>query len=145
MPIIEHSAIVPFSTSQMYDLVNDIEQYPAFLPWCPQATVLHRNEEEIKATLHFSQGILGKSFTTLNTLSPSKRVEMRLVEGPFQHLEGAWHFEAMEDKTSKITFNLSFEFNNKLLALTIGPLFQNMIGTMVQAFSDRARQIYVPA
>ncbi len=142
MKTIEHSTIVPFSTHQMYDLINDIEQYPHFLPWCPEAKILHRTDTEIKATVHFAQGVFGKSFTTINRLVEHQRVEMRLVEGPFSHLEGAWDFQTLEKEGSKITFRLAFEFKNSLLSMTVGPIFQKIANTMIQAFTDRAHQIY---
>lgn len=143
MTTITQSAFVPYSCAEMFDLVNDIEQYPLFLPWCPSAEIVHRADDEIKATLYFAKGALGKSFTTLNRLLPHQRVEMRLVEGPFRHLQGAWEFQpASEKKGSHITFNLSFEFNNKLLALSLGPIFHHIANTMVEAFTQRAHQLY---
>jgi len=138
---IYRSAIVPFSTSQMFDLVNDIEQYPQFLPWCPKAQILSRTLDEIEATVHFSQGGFQKSFTTVNRLLPHERVEMRLREGPFRYLEGQWQFETMGQGT-QISLNLSFEFSHALLSMMIGPLFQKMAGNLVEAFTQRAHRVY---
>lgn len=135
------TALVPYTSMQMFNLVNDIEQYPLFLPWCPQARIIHRHENEIQATLHFAKGPIGKSFTTVNRLLPHNRVEMRLVQGPFRHLEGAWEFQTLE-KGSQITLNISFEFNSRLLSMTLGPLFNQIAGTMVESFTRRAHQVY---
>lgn len=143
MANITRSAFVPFTSAQMYELVNDIEQYPQFLPWCPNTQVLSRTLEEIQATVHFAKGALAKSFTTVNRLLPNERVEMRLLHGPFRHLEGLWQFQNVGDQGSKVTLNLSFEFSNKLLAFAIGPLFHQMASTMVESFTKRAHQIYV--
>ncbi|MFI4938380.1 MAG: type II toxin-antitoxin system RatA family toxin [Candidatus Berkiellales bacterium] len=142
MTTIVHCASVPFSCAQMFELVNDIEQYPHFLPWCPDAKVQKRTQDEIEATVHFAKGIIGKSFTTLNKLLPHQRVEMRLLKGPFRYLEGTWHFESLAEKGSRITLNLSFEFNSKLLTITVGPIFHHIASTLVQAFTARAHQIY---
>lgn len=142
MATIFRSAFVPFSCAQMYDLVNDIEQYPQFLPWCPNTEILSRTSEEIQATVHFAKGALAKSFTTINRLLPHKRVEMRLLQGPFRHLEGLWQFESIADQGSRVTLNLSFEFNNKLLAFALGPFFHQMASGMVESFTKRAHQLY---
>jgi ribosome-associated toxin RatA of RatAB toxin-antitoxin module len=142
MATIFRSAFVPFSSEQMFDLVNNIEQYPEFLPWCPNTEVISRSQEEIKATVHFAKGALAKSFTTVNRLLPHARVEMRLLKGPFRHLEGLWEFQNIENQGSRVTLNLSFEFNNKLLAFALGPLFHQMASTMVESFSKRAHQVY---
>ncbi len=142
MAMIHRSAFVPFTCAQMYDLVNDIEQYPQFLPWCPNTEILSRSEQEIKATIHFAKGALAKSFTTENRLTPNQRVEMRLLEGPFRQLEGVWQFESIAGQGSRVTLNLSFEFNNKLLAFALGPFFHQIAASMVESFTKRAQQIY---
>lgn len=142
MTTILRSALVPFSPAQMFELVNNIEDYPQFLPWCPQTRVLSRTAAEVQATVYIAKGLVKKSFTTLNRLSPHERVEMKLLNGPFSHLEGTWEFEPRADQSSQVVLNLSFEFNNKLLALTLGPLFQHITSTMIQAFTQRAYQLY---
>ena len=139
---IQRSALVPFSQHQMFTLVNDIEQYPRFLPWCQLAQVLSKTEKEIKATLHFTKAGIANSFTTVNEVSPAQSVKMRLVEGPFRHLEGQWHFEEIADKGCKITFELSFEFANLFLSATLSPFFKNLSMTMLQAFTQRAHALY---
>lgn len=141
MSEISKSVLVPFTAKQMYELVNDIEQYPHFLPWCPKTEVLERTQESIKATVYFAKGALGKSFTTLNKLIPDERIEMRLVEGPFRTLEGVWHFETLP-QCCRVSLHLSFEFSHKLLSLTIGPLFQQIANSMVSTFSSRAYTLY---
>lgn len=143
MANITRSAFVPFTCAQMYELVNDIEQYPQFLPWCPNTEVISRSLEEIQATVHFAKGALAKSFTTVNRLLPNERVEMRLLHGPFRHLEGLWQFQTIADQGSRVTLNLSFEFSNKLLSFALGPLFHQMASSMVESFTKRAHQVYV--
>lgn len=135
------SQIVPFSAKQMYALVNDVEKYPLFLPWCPRTELVETREDYMKATVHFAKGAFQKSFTTLNKLIPHERIEMRLVEGPFKKLEGLWSFEELKEKC-RVSLHLSFEFNNKLLALALGPIFSQMANSMVSTFSSRANKIY---
>ena len=142
MPIINKSALVPYTAHEMYSLVDDIEAYPEFLPWCGASEVLKRDEDEVRASILLSRSGLNKSFTTLNRLQSGKMIEMRLIEGPFRHLEGFWRFESLSESASKIMFDIEFEFSNKLLAMTVGPVFSQVTNTIVDAFTKRAVEIY---
>jgi len=125
----------------MYSLVNQVEDYAKFLPWCSASEVLHRDEDEVHARLTLAGGGFQKSFTTCNRLQENKMVEIRLLDGPFRQLEGFWKFETVE-QGCRITLDLEFEFSNKLLALAFGPVFNQVAKTLVEAFSKRAEQIY---
>lgn len=133
--------MVPYTAQQMFDLVNDIENYPRFLPWCPEAKIEQEGVEGLQATLYFEKGPVRHAFTTRNQLTPHERVDMRLVKGPFRFLEGSWHFEAVPEG-SKIAFELSFEWNHALLEMAIGPFFNQIIGSLIEAFTQRAKIIY---
>jgi ribosome-associated toxin RatA of RatAB toxin-antitoxin module len=141
MTIIKHKAEVIYSPEQMYSLVNAVENYPEFLPWCKAVDVLSQTPDEIQATLHLARGGLHKSFTTRNRLQPGKMIEVTLVAGPFKHLQGVWLFEALP-QGSRVSLNLDFEFSNKLLSLAVGPLFQQIANTLVDSFCKRAAQLY---
>ena len=99
--------IVPYSTEQMYDLVNDIESYAKFLPWCISSRVLSRDEDEVYATLVLSYGGFRKAFSTCNRLQKNKMIEIRLVDGPLSQLEGFWRFEATSETSSQVLLDLS--------------------------------------
>lgn len=142
MPIINKSALVPYTAQEMYSLVDDIDAYPDFLPWCGASEVIERNEDEVTASILLSRSGLNKSFTTLNRLQHGKMIEMRLVEGPFRHLEGFWRFESLSESASKIMFDIEFEFSNKLLSMTVGPVFSQITNTIVDAFTKRAVEVY---
>ncbi|MDT8404829.1 type II toxin-antitoxin system RatA family toxin [Sulfuriflexus sp.] len=142
MPVISKSALVPYSAAEMFALVNDIPAYPDFLPWCGDSEILASNEDEIRAKVQLSRSGIKKSFTTLNRLQKDKMIEMRLVEGPFQHLEGFWRFEPLNDTACKVMFDIEFEFSSKILALTVGPVFSQITSTLVDAFTKRAVEIY---
>jgi ribosome-associated toxin RatA of RatAB toxin-antitoxin module len=141
MTTVHHSAILPYTVANMYDLVNDVERYPHFLPWCKEVILLQRNEDEIRATLVLGLGGVQKSFTTCNRLQSHKMIEMRLVEGPFRHLEGFWRFEKVEEGC-EIIFDLEFEFSNKLFTLALGPVFNQATNSLVEAFCKRAHELY---
>lgn len=142
MAVVHRSALVPHSPEQMFALVDDIEAYPQFLPWCKRATVLYRDEDEVKASIELSRGSLNKSFTTVNRNQLNKMIEMRLVEGPFHHLEGFWRFTSLGESGCKVAFDLEYEFSSRLLKMTIGPVFDHITNTLVDAFCERAEKIY---
>lgn len=141
MTIVKKSRIVPFSCGQMYALVNAIEQYKEFLPYCTQSTVHHRDEDEVQATLDIGAGGMSKSFTTRNRLQVNKMIEIRLVDGPFSHLEGFWRFDEV-DGGCKISFDLEFEFAGRMFSMLLGPVFEQVTDKMVDAFCDRAGVVY---
>lgn len=142
MTAISKKAIVPYTQEQMYNLVNDIAAYPDFLPWCNKAEVLSQTEEEIRATLHLSKGGMQKSFTTCNRLQKNRMIEVRLVSGPFHHLEGFWRFDPHDSDSSSVSLDMEFEFANKLISFAIGPVFHQIASSLVDAFTERAQSLY---
>lgn len=143
MPLISRNALVPYSTEEMYKLVADIEDYPKFLPWCRSTQVMSRNEQEVKASIEIARGALNKSFATINRMQQNKMIEMRLLQGPFKHLQGFWRFDELKTATAcKISFDLDFEFESKLVAMVAGPVFSQIANSMVEAFTKRAIEVY---
>ena len=139
---IKRSQLVPFSAKQMYELVDGITQYQTFLPWCVKSEELERDENSVTATLTISAQGLEKSFTTKNTLTPHSRIDLSLVDGPFSHLDGHWLFIDTLDGC-KVDFELNFDIANKILAMFIGPLFEKVASSMLDAFCDQAQKIFV--
>ncbi|RZQ56628.1 ubiquinone-binding protein [Pseudidiomarina tainanensis] len=142
MPTIERSALVPYSNAQMYALVNDIDRYPEFVPGCRSAAVLENDEQNKVARLDISKAGISKSFTTRNTLVPYERIDMELVDGPFQYLRGGWSFHKLDENACKIVLKLEFEFANRLLGMAFGKIFNELQSRMVDAFVQRAQQVY---
>lgn len=143
MPLISRNALVPYSTEEMYKLVAAIEDYPKFLPWCRSTDVMSRTEHEVKASIEIARGALNKSFATLNRMQCNKMIEMRLLQGPFKHLQGFWRFDELKaDSACKISFDLDFEFENRLVAMVAGPVFSQIANSMVEAFTKRAIEVY---
>ncbi len=126
----------------MFGLVDDIEQYKLFLPWCKDSRVLSRTEDEVRATLVLSAGGLHKSFTTCNRLQKDKMIEISLINGPFRLLEGFWRFHADTELHSTVEFDLEFEFSSKFLSLAFAPVFHQVASTLVDAFEKRANHLY---
>lgn len=142
MTTISKNALVPYSATEMFDLVNDIESYERFLPWCRSSEVLSQSEDEVRATIEIAHGSLHKSFTTCNRLQTNKMIEMRLEQGPFKHLEGFWRFDVLGERACKVSLDLDFEFSNKLIGMAMGPIFSQIANNLVDAFSKRAVEVY---
>lgn len=142
MIVVNKSRMTPFSCQQMYDLVNDIERYHEFLPYFSKSIVTYRDADEVQATSVISAGGMSKSFTTRNRLQANKMIEIRLVDGPFSHLEGFWRFEETKDGCH-VLFALEFEFVSRMFAMLLGPIFEQITDKMVDAFCTRAETLYV--
>jgi ribosome-associated toxin RatA of RatAB toxin-antitoxin module len=141
MTILKKSANVPYSCAQMYALVDDVEHYPDFLPHCAASTVHHRDADEVQATVMISAVGMQKSFTTKNRLQLNKMIEIRLVDGPFSHLEGFWRFDPTETGCP-ISFDLEFEFSSRMVSMMLSPIFEEVVKQVFDAFHTRADEIY---
>lgn len=139
---VQRSALVPYSAVEIFSLVDDIASYPEFLPWCKEAVVHSRRENVVDATLEMQRGGIRKSFRTLNTSAGVEQINMQLVEGPFRHLSGCWTFNQLGESGSKVVLDLEFEFANTLLDLLFGPFFEDISNTLVDAFTQRAHDVF---
>lgn len=142
MKKIHKSALVAYSPEQMFKLVDNIDAYADFLPWCSNSQIIERTDEYVKGNLEISYSQLNKYFVTKNLNTPHSQIEMQLVEGPFKHLLGLWSFSALGEDGCKIELNMEFEFSNKLIDMTVGPVFGKIANSLVDAFTERAKSIY---
>jgi len=142
MNSVSRSALVSFSAQQMFDLVEGVEQYPQFLPWCSDTSVSLRDSEVTHATIQINYRGIKQSFSTKNRKEPPELMTLQLVEGPFRSLDGEWRFTPLGDTACRIDFRLSYEFSSALLEKLVGPVFGHIAGTMVDAFLKRADSIY---
>ncbi|VUD41173.1 Persistence and stress-resistance toxin PasT [Thalassocella blandensis] len=142
MKRIERSALVTYSTEQMYDLVNDVEQYPKFIPGCKRVEILSQSESSLVARLELAKAGFEQSFVTRNTMVRPSSITLQLEEGPFSHFRGQWEFEALAENACKVSFWLEFEFKNKLLAIAASKVFELVASEQVKAICERAKQIY---
>jgi ribosome-associated toxin RatA of RatAB toxin-antitoxin module len=136
---VKRAALVGRPPGVLYGLINDIESYPQFLPWCTHARVESRSAAEIIATLGVRQGALHGEFTTRNTLAPERRVHMQLVSGPFRMLEGEWLLTPIEADGCRVELSMRFAFKSSLTGLLFEPQFAATVGQLVDAFVARAR------
>ena len=142
MTRIEKTALVKFSAQQMFDLVNDIESYPQFLPWCSQSRIIKREGNIVEAELSISKGGFQKAFSTRNELDMGKQMTVSLIDGPFSHLAGVWQFQPLREDASKILFNLDFELSVKLASLAFVAVFNQICNSMFSSFTQRAKVVY---
>lgn len=139
---VDRSALVNFSARAMFDLVNDVARYSEFLPWCRSSEVLEESQDEMLARIEIARGGLNRSFTTRNALTAPERIEIKLVDGPFRHLRGAWQFKELSEDACKVSLHLEFQFSNRVMEMMLGPIFNQICESMLDAFVKRAHGIY---
>jgi ribosome-associated toxin RatA of RatAB toxin-antitoxin module len=136
---VKHSALVGKPPAVLFALINDIESYPQFLPWCTHSKVVSRTEREIVATVGVKQGPLHGAFTTRNELEPDQRILMHLVSGPFKMLEGEWLLTPIGNEGCRAELSMKFAFKSSLTALLFEQKFAETAASLVDAFVARAR------
>ncbi|RCW72640.1 type II toxin-antitoxin system RatA family toxin [Pseudorhodoferax soli] len=145
MKTVQKSVLIWYSAEQMFDLVAQVDQYPQFLPWCDRAAVLERHADGMTAEVGIAFAGIHQGFTTRNTHVPGRQIAMRLVKGPFSKLEGDWSFQPVGDGTQgacRVGLELRYGFSSMALAAVVGPVFDRIAGSLVDAFVKRAEQVY---
>jgi len=139
---VEKTVLVSHSAEKMFALVDAVEDYPKFLPWCGDVVLLERTETRTSATLHINYHGLKQNFTTQNNKIFPNSMDIELKDGPFKHLDGDWHFVELRPDACKITFRLNYEFTNNFLEKIISPVFNHIATTFIDGFVARADNIY---
>ncbi|MCL2829500.1 MAG: type II toxin-antitoxin system RatA family toxin [Betaproteobacteria bacterium] len=142
MKTVERSVLIGHSAQRMFDLVDRVEEYPQFLPWCARTELIARDEKRTSATLYINYHGVKAHFSTENEKEIPSLMLIRLLDGPFRRLEGQWRFRALAEDACKIEFSLSYEFSSRLLEKVIGPVFGKIAGSFVDAFIKRAQECY---
>ena len=145
MKTVTKSVLIWYSPSEMYALVTDVDQYPKFLPWCDRARVVSGDETGMTAEIGISFGGIRQTFTTRNEHVPDRQVTIKLVKGPFSRLDGVWNFVPIGDgsqRACRVELTLNYGFDNAVLSKLVGPVFDKIASSMVDAFVKRAQQVY---
>lgn len=142
MAEVNRTALVPYSAQRMFALVDGVEHYPEFLPWCGGSSVELRNDALTRAEIRIDYHGIKQSFKTENRNTPPTRIDIHLVSGPFRRLDGHWHFHVLAEQACKIEFRLHYEFSSRLLEKLVGPVFNYIAGSFVDAFLARAEKLY---
>ena len=137
MGIIQKSILMPFSPSEMYNIVNDVKSYPKFLPWCVGSEVLYQDKTSMRASISIEKGRFSYSLTTSNRLVPDRIIELDFAEGPFKYLRGKWQFEPA-DQGCSVSLELNFEAENKFLDFALSSASRPVAAKLMQSFEDRA-------
>ena len=145
MKTVNKSVLIWYSPAEMFTLVTQVEQYPQFLPWCDHARLLEADAQGVLAEVGIALSGLRQTFTTRNTHVPDQKVGMKLVKGPFSQLEGEWRFLPVgngSERACRVELTLHYGFDNVALAALVGPVFDRIASSMVEAFVARAEQVY---
>ena len=153
MKTVHKSVLIWYSAQEMYALVTDVAKYPEFLPWCDHSRVIEHNDSGMIAEVGLALGGLRKSFTTRNTQLPGREVRLELVNGPFSHLDGLWTFTSVgaagaategrdAERACRVNLDLSYGFDSFALSALVGPVFDKIANSLVEAFVKRAEQVY---
>lgn len=142
MAMVKKSVLIEHSSQQMFDLVDRVEDYPQFLPWCSLTRCIFRDDTRTIATLHINYRSVKSHFTTENNKESPSSMNITLVDGPFRRLDGMWHFKPLAAHACKIEFQLSYEFSSKMFEKVIGPVFSQIANTFVDAFVKRAYDVH---
>ena len=147
MKHLRRSVLLWYSTREMYDLVTGVEEDPRFLPWCDRAEVLQRHDDGVTARLSLAYAGVRHAFTTRNAHLSAEAVTMRLVDGPFSLLEGAWVFQPIaaapaDRQACRVELDLRYAFSSKALEVLLSPVFDKVAETLVDSFVSRAESVY---
>ncbi len=142
MTRIRKHELVNYRPEEMYALVNDIRSYPEFLPWCTGTHIAEDYGDKLVASVSIAVGKIKQTFTTANSMRQDEEIIMRLVEGPFKQLSGHWTFNENSSGGCDVALDMQFEFKNRLVKHTLGHAFHKIVDSLVDAFVDRAREVY---
>jgi ribosome-associated toxin RatA of RatAB toxin-antitoxin module len=142
MAEVKQTVLVPYSAARMFELVDAVEQYPQFLPWCSGSELIYRHPDALRAVIHVNFRGIRQQFSTENSRQPPNSMGIRLLEGPFKSLDGSWRFTDLGGAGCKVEFQLHWEFSSRVLAALVGPVFNHIAHTLVDAFVSRAQKIY---
>ena len=145
MKIVHKSVLIWFTPAEMYQLVADIEKYPLFLPWCDHARVEEDILSGVTAELGISFGGIRQNFVTSNKYTQDSKIQISLVNGPFSLLNGEWNFKNVGDQNEracKVTLDLTYDFKNITLGVLVGPVFDRIANSLLEAFVNRAKSVY---
>jgi len=142
MAVVEKSVLIERTAVQMFELVDRVEDYPTFLPWCGGTELLERTDSKTAARIHINYHGLKAHFATENAKESPRQMNIRLREGPFRSMDGGWRFTPLGDTACKVEFRLQYEFSSRILEKALGPVFHHIANTFVESFVKRAQQVY---
>lgn len=125
----------------IFNLINNVEDYPEFLPWCVKTEVTRKTDKEMIGKIFISKNFIKWNFSTENTVSKEKYINLKLLDGPFKHLDGRWSFSKIDDNNTEVMLEINYLFKNTLIELSIEPIFTSIMNSILQSFIDQAFRI----
>lgn len=141
MTTINRSVLLPYAIEDVYRLINEVETYPQYMDGCVGAEILNQSETTMEARLDLAKAGINHSLTTRNSLDHPTSVKMSLVDGPFSFFSGEWQLQCLNESACKVTLNLEFSIENRVLGLAAKTLFNPMADNLVDAVVRRAKQV----
>ena len=141
MPKISQSTMMPYGQEALFNLINQIDNYPDFMPYCSKAIVKERSPERLLASVTLQKGPLHETFTTRNDLYPHEKMVLHLVDGPFKHLDGTWTFEPKADGCTLVSLNLDYDFDSFIVASVFGAFFKKAANDLLNNFHQYAKMV----
>lgn len=142
MQTVQRTVLVPYSAAQMFDLVADVEKYPEFMPWCGGAQVLSHDAQGMEASITINFAGLKQRFTTRNTHDYPRRIDLKLVDGPFSSLTGTWEFVELDAQACKVIYTMQYSFSSMAMQAVVGPVFNRIATSFIDSFTRRAQTKY---
>ena len=128
-------------TSVIFNLINDIESYPNFLPWCKKTEVNRESESKVIGKIYISKSFIKWNFSTCNIVDTNKSIKLSLIDGPFDHLDGQWLFKTLDENNTKVTLEINYKFKNSLIEISIEPIFTSIMNSILESFIDQAFKV----
>lgn len=139
---VQRSVLVPYSRSQMFELVADVDRYPEFMPWCGGTTVHRHDEHGMEASITISIAGIKQTFTTRNEHDKPALITFHLVNGPFSKLTGTWEFQELAETACKVVYTMEYAFSSRTLETVVGPIFNRIATSFIDSFTQRAQAVY---
>ena len=138
MNFIKKSEEINVSHDLIFALINNVEDYHKFLPWCSDSKIISDTNNKMAAEIEISKNFVNWKFSTENTYSLNKRIDIKLIDGPFNHLEGYWKFKKLDNYNTTVKLYLEYKFDSRIIELSIKPIFSKIMSSILDSFISEA-------
>jgi ribosome-associated toxin RatA of RatAB toxin-antitoxin module len=122
----------------IFTLINNVGEYHKFLPWCSDSKIISDINSKMSAEIEISKNFVSWKFSTENTYDPNKRIDIKLIDGPFNHLEGYWEFKKVDNYNTTVELYLEYKFDSRIIELSIKPIFSKIMSSILDSFISEA-------
>ena len=138
MNYINKSEKINVTKEMIFNLINNVDNYEKFLPWCSRSTIISKEPNVMTAEIEISKSLINWKFTTKNIFEQNKIINLQLIDGPFSHLEGYWKFDVIDEYNTSVTLYLEYKFDNRLIEMSIKPVFSTIMSSILDSFISEA-------